>query len=99
MVVNLLFLPDVVLTEILKYLPGKSLHVCRQVHSRLNQKIKELIWANKKILLEFEVPDQKGAGIQLSVDLETVREQRIRKGSKVIIQTLKDRLKECLEID
>lgn len=54
MVVNLLFLPDVVLTEILKYLPGKSLHVCRQVHSRLNQKIKELIWANKKILLEFE---------------------------------------------
>jgi len=38
----------------------------------LNDSLQNSTSQNKQILLEFELPDQQGTGLQLSVDLETV---------------------------
>lgn len=42
-------LPDVILLNILKILPGKDLHRCRRVSKLFNKKILELIWSSKYI--------------------------------------------------
>ena len=44
---TLLELPNLIIREILLLLPPKTLHNCRQVNKKFNEKIINLIWSTK----------------------------------------------------